>query len=88
MKFKIGGVDAHPTKGFRGFARPRKTNTRRKLIPVGTNIVPLSRVNRLKELRWDPKLANWREALARYRIVDNRRRALALKIALEAADDV
>lgn len=25
----------HPTKGWRNFARPRKTNRRRKLIPQG-----------------------------------------------------
>ena len=29
----------HPTKGWRQFARPRKTNRRRKLIPVGRLMV-------------------------------------------------
>lgn len=33
----------HPTKGWRYFARPRGTNKRRKLIPQGANLVPLSR---------------------------------------------
>lgn len=35
--FKLGDFDAHPTKGFRAMARPRKANSRRrrKLIPVG-----------------------------------------------------
>lgn len=30
----------HPTKGWRMFARPRKTNRRRKLIPQGVLLVP------------------------------------------------
>ena len=29
----------HPTKGWRKFARPRKTNRRRKLIPMGRFLV-------------------------------------------------
>jgi hypothetical protein len=57
--FKIGGLDAHPTKGFRQMARPRKANSRgrRALIPVG--FFPLSRAYHLRELKWDPKVANW-----------------------------
>lgn len=33
--FKIGGFEAHPTKGFRSLSVPRGTNKRRTLIPTG-----------------------------------------------------
>jgi hypothetical protein len=75
MKFQIGGLDAHPTKGYRGFARPRGTNTRRKLIPTGACLVPLSHEHRLMDLDWDPKLTNNRRARDRYALRGTRKKS-------------
>lgn len=56
----------HPTKGWRGFARPAgKANRRRALIHAGWLLVPLSRANRLSDLRWNPCRWAWRRTLAR-----------------------
>lgn len=64
--FTIGGLEAHPTKGYRGFARP-KTNRRRRLIPTGACLNKLSREARRNQLAWDPKLANWARTRERLR---------------------
>ncbi len=66
--FKIGGLDAHPTKGFRGFARPRKANSRqrRRLIPCGRCLVPLSHIAQVEDLRWSPVRAERRKTRAIY----------------------
>jgi hypothetical protein len=66
--FKIGGFDASPTKGWRGFSRPRKANSRqrRRLIYCGATMQPLSREGRLLDLGWDPKLSNNRRTRDRY----------------------
>jgi hypothetical protein len=59
--FKIGGIEAHPTKGFRNFARPRKANSkqRRALIFEGALSVKKSHAYNRRQrsgFRW-PKMS-------------------------------
>lgn len=63
---RIGACEGHATKGFRGFSRPRKTNRRRKLIPTGVNLVPLSRAYAKQELKWSPIRRVWSRLRAIY----------------------
>lgn len=51
----------HPTKGWRSFARPGKTNRRRKLIHQGALLVPESRAFHATHPGGGRTARGWRE---------------------------
>lgn len=53
----------HPTKGWRQFSRPGKTNRRRKLIRTGVLMVPNCHAYRKEALRYNPSRAAFRREM-------------------------
>jgi hypothetical protein len=78
-----GGAELHTRKGWRGSARPRGTNRRRKLFGDGLNAAPLSRTNRLRQAAQAPQWF-WSKLKGRYNVWLSERIAARLK-AQEAA---